>query len=67
MYTDGVIEAQNREEEMFGEERLRDLLARHSDLSAADMLQAIHTELLDFVGEVAQYDDLTLLIVKGTD
>lgn len=65
MYTDGVIEAQNREEEMFGEERLRTLLARHGHLSAAEMLDAIYAELLRFVGEVAQYDDLTLLIVKG--
>ncbi len=66
MYTDGIIEAQNRNEEMFGEERLRELVARHSRLPAAELLKTIHDQLLSFVGEVAQYDDLTLVIVKGT-
>ena len=65
MYTDGVIEAQNRDEEMFGEERLRGFLARHHRLSATELLKVLYAELVAFVGDVAQYDDLTLLVVKG--
>ena len=65
MYTDGVVEAQNHRDEMFGEDRLRELVARHSGLSAAELLGKINDELVRFVGEAPQYDDLTLLIVKS--
>ncbi len=62
LYTDGVSEAQNGNEEQFEVERLLDA-ARSSRERTAEALQvAILTAVDQFVGDAAQFDDLTVLI-----
>jgi sigma-B regulation protein RsbU (phosphoserine phosphatase) len=63
-YTDGVTEAFNVDYEEFGEERLRDVIARFANCSAAEILKAIVDAVEDFSGEQDQTDDLTLFVVK---
>ncbi len=67
LYTDGVTEAMNGEEEMFGEERLEDLLVAHRHKSARDIEEHVYTEIRDFAAGAAQADDLTMVIVKRFD
>lgn len=62
--TDGIREARNESDEMFGTERLQAVVRRYADVPAADMLDAIIGELRRFQGDVPQEDDLTLVVVK---
>ncbi|PWH17837.1 MAG: hypothetical protein DDG60_01205 [Anaerolineae bacterium] len=63
-YTDGVTEAFSPQEEMFGEERLFDLLKRLPGASADEVLNAIDAAILDFVAEAQVSDDVTLIVVR---
>ena len=67
LYTDGVTEAMNGDEEMFGEERLEELLVAHRHKSARDIEEHVYTEIRDFAAGAAQADDLTMVVVKRFD
>jgi serine phosphatase RsbU (regulator of sigma subunit)/uncharacterized glyoxalase superfamily protein PhnB len=63
LYTDGVTESFNAEEEEFGEERLIDALRRNRERSARDVAGAIVSAVEQFsIRE--QHDDITLIIAK---
>jgi hypothetical protein len=63
-YSDGVVEARDRDGEFFGEERLVELVERAAaeDLSAPEMLRRLTAAVLDHQGGLLQ-DDATLLLV----
>jgi len=61
-YTDGIIEAMNAEEELFGEERLHQLIAENSSLGAQQIVEAIK-QLKEFSAGALE-DDATLVVVK---
>ena len=63
-FTDGVPEAQNPQEEEFGEERLKDLLRRSAHLPVGEMASRIAGELKSWIDNAAQYDDLTFILLK---
>jgi len=62
--TDGLWEARNTKGEMFGKDRVRELLGRHSDLSAADIVAAVLEGLREFLGDDQPEDDVTLVAIK---
>jgi serine phosphatase RsbU (regulator of sigma subunit) len=64
LYTDGVTEAANSDEEMFGEERLEALLLEHRHRCAREIEEHVYSGIRDFVGPAAQSDDLTMVVVK---
>jgi len=64
LYTDGVTEAANTEDEMFGEERLEELLIEHRHASAREIEEQVYTSIKDFAAGASQTDDLTMVIVK---
>ncbi|MBO4571306.1 MAG: SpoIIE family protein phosphatase [Bacteroidales bacterium] len=61
LYTDGVTEAENKDKELFGEERMMDSLSGRKD--AWSHLQNISGMVIDFVGEAPQSDDITMLFI----
>lgn len=61
LYTDGVTEATNAEEQLYGDERLQNLLNRQQGASAQALCEAIKADVDAFVGEAEQFDDITLL------
>jgi len=64
-YTDGIIEAENEAEEIYGTERLLDLVAGiDPSTSAEGIIDAILQGLSDFVGSAEQYDDMTVVVLK---
>ena len=63
-YTDGITEAANSDEAVFGEERLKDIVSGNLQLGSADLVTVIHEELAKFVGHASQYDDLTLMVFR---
>lgn len=64
LYTDGVSEAMNENKIEFGEDRLENIVKANSYLSANEMIQIIHQKIHEFVGDTAQHDDMTMIIVK---
>jgi len=63
-YTDGITEAMNSDEIMFGEQRLKNLVSKNSHLNLTDLVNSIRMELSRFVGDEPQFDDLTLVALK---
>jgi putative ABC transport system permease protein len=64
LFTDGVSEAHNPQEEEFGEERLKELLRRHRHLPVDEMSSAILGELQTWMSDAPQHDDLTFVLMK---
>jgi sigma-B regulation protein RsbU (phosphoserine phosphatase) len=63
-YTDGVTEAMDSDEAMFGEERLRDTVLRSLQWDPANLVADIRRSLAMFVGDAPQHDDLTIMAIK---
>ena len=66
MYTDGITESINSQEELFGENRLIEILRNNAHLPAQAILERILSEVKGFATGMPQFDDMTLLVVKGT-
>lgn len=64
VYTDGVPEATNAENELFGTERMVAALNRHMDGSVEALLPAMKAEIDTFVADAPQFDDITMLSVR---
>jgi phosphoserine phosphatase RsbU/P len=63
IYSDGVSEATNWENEQFGEPRVKQVVLDHAEGSASELFEALHAAVIDFVGGATQKDDLTLLVL----
>ena len=66
MYTDGITESINSREELFGEDRLREIIRNNARLTAREILDRILSAVQEFAGDMPQFDDITLLVIKGT-
>jgi serine phosphatase RsbU (regulator of sigma subunit) len=64
LYTDGMTEAENDNDEMFGEERLEELLNKYSNLSAPEMCKRLFEDVHTFHAGRPQLDDMTMFIMK---
>lgn len=64
MYSDGVIDAENKQRDFFGVERLCELAARHGQMEPVQMLDKIIMELISFASSEGPSDDLTCVAVK---
>jgi serine phosphatase RsbU (regulator of sigma subunit) len=64
LYTDGVTDALNAEEEAFGFERLRDVVERHTADAVEELKSAVLAEVERFTGGTPQADDITVLVVR---
>ena len=63
IYTDGITEATNDYDELYGEERLLHILKTVQDKGKTprDILDIVRNDLNDFVLEAPQFDDITML------
>jgi sigma-B regulation protein RsbU (phosphoserine phosphatase) len=64
VYTDGITEALNPEEEEFGETGLVEAATRHRHLPLRDMAAGLERDLDAFARGVPFHDDRTLVIVR---
>jgi phosphoserine phosphatase RsbU/P len=64
LYTDGVTEAENRERELFQEERLKEALRQHQDSPLKETQDGILSAVEKFTEGANQSDDVTLLLVR---
>ena len=61
VYTDGVPEAIDKDEKAFGTGRLVDKLNELREEPQKDTLEKVHHDIVKFVGEAEQFDDITML------
>ena len=64
LYTDGITEAMNPDEEEFGIERTREILLKHSDKSAIEIQDMLIDAIVSHAGSQKQSDDITLMVIK---
>ncbi|MBO0725230.1 MAG: SpoIIE family protein phosphatase [Blastocatellia bacterium] len=64
VYSDGVTESLNEEDEEFGEARLIEIVQKNRGRSAAGLRDRIDEALTKFVGRASAVDDLTIVILK---
>jgi sigma-B regulation protein RsbU (phosphoserine phosphatase) len=62
LYTDGVPEATNTENKLYGEDRLLDFMNDNLTMDATELLPALKKNIDEFVGEAPQFDDITMLL-----
>ena len=62
LYTDGVTEATNAQNELYGENRLIQFMNKNVSLEATNLLPELKNDIDEFVGEAPQFDDITMLI-----
>ena len=64
LYTDGVIEAETRNHELYGEERLLSCLTSLKDAKAETVVNEVKHSVDNFIDGNDQFDDLTMLCIK---
>lgn len=64
LYTDGVTEATNINNELYGEERLHLVLEKNKDADTRSICDLIKEDVDKFVGKAPQFDDITMLALK---
>ena len=64
LYTDGVTEATNINDELYGEDRLLNLLNANKDATMEELCKLILDDVFAFTGEAPQFDDITMVALK---
>lgn len=64
VYTDGVKEAMNAEEEQYSTDRMLEALNLNPDAAPEQLLEQVRTSVDEFVGDAPQFDDLTMLALR---
>jgi sigma-B regulation protein RsbU (phosphoserine phosphatase) len=65
LYTDGIVEAMDEKEEMFGFERLIEVVQGARSMTADSLLKEILDKVNAFAGGAAQHDDLTVIVISA--
>lgn len=63
-YTDGITEATNSQDELYGMSRLEQILQKYQDKTPMELLPLIKEDIDKFVGEATQFDDITMLCLE---
>jgi sigma-B regulation protein RsbU (phosphoserine phosphatase) len=66
IYSDGITEAMNAQDELYGEERLVEVLQKVKTQSAIEIIDAVIAGARAHAGKHPQSDDMTILVVKRT-
>ena len=64
LYTDGVPEATNADEELFGTDRMLDALNEDAQAAPREILSHVRRAVDAFVGDAMQFDDLTMMCLE---
>ena len=63
-FTDGISEPENAYGEMFGEDRLAELISRHAHLGEDQIIEAVWNGVREWSGDGELADDMTLLLAR---
>ena len=64
LYTDGLTEAVNEDDEEFGLRRLCEAVRRNSGLPAKGILDNVMADLYAYIGSAKIHDDISLMVIK---
>ncbi|HIE30520.1 TPA: GAF domain-containing protein [Candidatus Poribacteria bacterium] len=64
LYSDGVTDALNPENEAFGVERLHSLVRKNCHLNSKDLISLIYKKIVEFAKNTPQFDDITMIALK---
>ena len=64
LFTDGISEAMNGHDDLFGESRLGRLVETHAHLPSEELRERVLREIAAFVGDAPQHDDMTMILLK---
>ena len=67
VYTDGVPEATDGQNQLYGTDRMLEALNRRKGADCRQLLEQVHREVDAFVGDAPQFDDLTMLCLEMGD
>ncbi len=63
-YTDGIVEAMNHEEDMFGSDALKTVIGERKDLSPGTLVKRLRKEVSVFAAGASQSDDITIFAAR---
>ena len=63
-FSDGITEAMNEKDDMFGEEKLNEILKSKSNIRSTEIMDKVWSEVKHFRGAAQPNDDMTMVIVK---
>ena len=63
LFTDGISEAMNGRDDLFGESRLGRLVETHAHLPSEELRERVLREIAAFVGDAPQHDDMTMILL----
>jgi sigma-B regulation protein RsbU (phosphoserine phosphatase) len=66
LHTDGLTDATNAAQDLFGIDRVRQVLMEHRTSSAGELRDHLRAAVASFMGSVPPYDDVTFLIARRT-
>jgi sigma-B regulation protein RsbU (phosphoserine phosphatase) len=66
LLTDGIVEAPNGKEELFGIERVLEVVRSQRTATAREIVNALYGAVRDFSGDQGSNDDMTAIIIKAT-
>lgn len=66
LYTDGITEGQDKDEQFYGEDRLEKILNDNRNLPVTDLLSAIQKDINGFERDTEQADDITMMGLQFT-
>ncbi|HEV2348596.1 MAG TPA: SpoIIE family protein phosphatase [Terriglobia bacterium] len=64
VFSDGVTEAQNSEDDLYGESRLKEFLENTACQAAPELCEKVIAAVQNFVGAAPQADDITLTVLR---
>jgi sigma-B regulation protein RsbU (phosphoserine phosphatase) len=65
LYTDGIVEAMNDSKEIFGFDRLLDIVKNSPAATAVSLLADIQRSVNEFSGSAPQHDDITVIVIQA--
>jgi serine phosphatase RsbU (regulator of sigma subunit) len=67
LYTDGIVEAHDRNDKLYGSTKLREVLLQSQQLSVDKIVHRLFEKVGQFAKDVPQHDDMTLLLMRILD
>ena len=67
VYTDGVAEATDNRNQLYGTDRMLAALNRRKGMSCEELIRGVRADIDAFVGEAPQFDDITMLALELKD
>ena len=65
IFTDGLEEAMNPQNEMFGQDRIIDIIKSSKDMTAKEIVKTVQEKAIEFCSGKPFHDDLTMIVIKS--